>query len=116
MGRIPDRRTVNGFVRCPLCCGRGELNPSLPAGAEIKLVASDLGFTRPGYWRPMDKAGSIHGLHISGRAIATNGVLVILELPAGHHFIGHLANFIPVKQAKPGESRKKIDVNEGRFE
>jgi len=108
---------VNGNGRCPICAGRGFLIESLPTPDEVKVVASDLGFVKPGNWRLMDGTGSLHGLPVSGKAIATDGVLLVLELPSGQRFIGHLDNFIRDKKPSASQSRQaKVDVNEGVFE
>ena len=116
-GRVPDRSSVNGNGRCPICAGRGFLIESLPTPDEVKVVASDLGFVKPGNWRLMDGTGSLHGLPVSGKAIATDGVLLVLELPSGQRFIGHLDNFIRDKKPSASQSRQaKVDVNEGVFE
>lgn len=42
--------------------------------------------------------GQINGLdHIRGRAIATNGIMVLLENEVGHAQFGHLQWFVPDK-------------------
>ena len=116
-GRVPDRSTANGMGRCPICAGRGFLTSSLPVPDEVKLVASDLGFTRSSNWRPMDSTGSLHGLPVSGKAVATDGVLIVLELPSGQRFIGHLDNFIKdKKESSTWQAKEKVDVNQGLFE
>jgi len=115
LGRVPDRSMPNGLVRCPICAGKGFIAMTLPIPNEPRMVASDLGFTRGKYWRPMTATGSLHGLPVTGKAVATDGVLVILELPNGQQFIGHLASFVRVKEAKRGHGTK-IDVNAELFD
>src|SRR5881275_2219553 len=70
---LEDRR------RCPLCCGNGFIARSLPAGQVVKLTASDLGLTRQKYWTPQNGTGSFRGISIAGKAVATDGVLLIIE-------------------------------------
>jgi len=64
----------------------------------------------------MQGTGSIHGLPITGRAIATDGVLIVLEQPNGQHFIGNLANWVRDKAVKEKGKHDRVDVNAGRFE
>ncbi len=109
-GKVPDKSTLNGFVRCPLCCGNGFIARSLPSGQEVKLVASDLNLTRHKYWQPMDAGGIIRGLpHVQGKAIATDGCLVIIEQANGEHFIGHIDNFEENKK-QHSERRSRLDA------
>ena len=113
-GRLPDLKAIEGKTRCPLCSGRGTIQPSLPVPDEVKLVASDLGFTRAKYWRPMQDNGSIHGIPVSGKAIATDGCLIVIEQADGSLFTGHLDNFVKDKITK--DKKEKVDVNEGLFD
>jgi hypothetical protein len=116
-GRVYDRNGVNGSLPCQICAGRGFIASSLPVPPEVKLVASDLGFTRNANWRPMDGTGSLHGLPVSGKAVATDGVLIVLELASGQRFVGHLDNFLRDKKSTTSQGKQsKMDVNEGMFE
>lgn len=118
-GHVADRRSINGLLYCPVCHGKGYLEESLPIPNEQKIFSSDLDFTKPKNWRPFTKSGSIHGIpSFNGKAIATDGVLVVIERPQGDRVIAHLDSFIPVKQAKRNGSakEKKPDVNADLFE
>ena|SRR2546429_237068 len=111
-GKVPDKTTLNGFMRCPLCCGNGFIARSLPSGREVKLVASDLNLTRPKYWQPMDAGGIIRGLpHVQGKAIATDGCLVVIEQANGEHFIGHIDNFEANKKQNERSEKRSDAVN-----
>ena len=90
---------------------------TLPIPVEPKVSSSDIGFTSQKYWREMNVLGSLHGIPVAGKAIATDGVLVVLELSDGSRFTGHLNNFIRVKQPGAKHDRvEKIDVNATLFE
>lgn len=118
LGRVPDRSSPNGLTRCPVCAGKGFLMMTLPIPIQPKVFASDLGFTKGStHWREMSAMGSLRGLPITGKAIATDGVLVIIEQPDGRQFTGHLENFIRVKQPSKKTARQpKEDVNAELFD
>lgn len=121
LGRIADRKSVNGLAYCPVCHGKGYLPESLPIPNEDKIFSSDLNITRPKHWRPLSLVGSIHGIpSFSGKAIATDGILVVIERPDGSRVEGHLENFKAVRQPKKqnGErkGKEKVDVNSNLFE
>lgn len=66
------------------------------ATPQEKVFASDVGLTRhQGIWRPLCGTGEIHALPGSrGRAIATNGVLIAIDVGREELFIGHASSWI----------------------
>jgi hypothetical protein len=114
---------VNGLTICPLCHGHGSIPVSLSIPKAQVLFFPELGFQKEKRWRAMPEDfvtfGSIRGLpQYSGTAIATDGILVVIEKPDGIKIVGHLDSFEPVKKEKNGngERKKKPDVNEGLFD
>jgi hypothetical protein len=68
-------------------------------------------------WRPTQGIGTINGIPtFTGKALATNGILVIIARPCGDRVIGHLESFKVEKTGAQRSRAKKVDVNEGRFE
>ena len=117
LGRVPDRKSINGLAFCPICHGKGYIPESLPIPNEEKVVASDVGMTRPGHWRPASGIGAISGIpSFAGKAIATDGCLVVIERVDGQRVIGHMDSFVVAKQAKQRGKKEKNDINEGLFE
>jgi hypothetical protein len=68
------------------------LETSTPPPQE-HVMASDVGLTRhQGIWRKMRGTGQIHALPRSrGRAVATNGTLIAIDVGEEMLFIGHVA-------------------------
>ena len=122
-GRVPDKKTTNGLAICPLCHGHGSIPISLSIPKAQVLFFPELGFQKEKRWRAMPEdfatVGSIRGLpQYTGTAIATDGVLVIIEQLDGKKVVGHLNSFESVKKEKTGNRKreKKPDVNEGLFD
>ncbi len=89
-------KEVEESRQCGTCHGRGWLNDSLPAGADVDIAAiDDVGMDRRLLnWRPMNAVGAIVGLpHYSGRAFATDGIMVAIRRPDGQVVLGHLDSF-----------------------
>jgi hypothetical protein len=58
-------------------------------------------------WRDMDEQGFITGLAmIAGKAIATNGILVVIER-ANDFVIGHVANWKKHEEPKAARATRK---------
>ena len=109
--------------QCSTCYGKGQVVMSLPQSTAQVLFFPELGFQKEKRWRAMPEDfacfGSIRGLpQYTGTAIATDGILVIIEQSDGRKVVGHLNSFEPVKMEKNGngERKKKPDVNEGLFD
>lgn len=118
LGRIADRKSVNGLAYCPVCHGKGWLPESLPIPNAETVFSSDLNITRPKHWRPCTGVGAINGLpSFNGKAIATDGILVVIERPDGTRVEGHLDSFQFAKREKKSrEKSEKVDVNTNLFE
>src|SRR2546421_8477284 len=104
---LQDLKSANGRTRCPLCCGNGFIARALPAGQVVKLTSSDCGLTRQKYWTPQNGTGSFRGIPVAGKAVATDGVLLIIEQSNGQMFIGHRDNFIRDREKSTKAEKKE---------
>ncbi len=91
-----------------MCHGLGHLPASLPPGTDVEIAALEIGLERRLLdWRPLNKIGGIIGLpRFSGKAFATNGVLVAIRRDNGKVVIGHLDSFEEVREPKAREHRE----------
>ncbi len=80
------------------------------------LASSDFGFVKEKLWRPAFGTGFFHGIPVSGKAIATDGVLLVVEREDGQLFVGHLANFVRPEKPKALHERKKKEDMENAIE
>lgn len=62
-------------------------------------------------WRDMDEIGHLHGIPRSdGRAIATNGILIVVQRNANDYIIGHMDSWVKFKgprESKPSSSKPR---------
>lgn len=61
-------------------------------------------------WRDMNEVGHLHAVPNSdGRAIATNGILIVVQRNANDHIIGHMDSWVKFKEPReerPAKERK----------
>jgi len=103
-GKLLSREELR---QCSHCHGIGRIGTSLAQVKPQECFSSDYAIVVPKAWRPMSAAGHIHGIpSFVGKAIATDGVLVIIERVDGLQVIGHLESFI--RDASPRSEQRSV--------